>query len=98
LLTFTCSQHVDAELFRKTAAAAAADARREVQPLQTLGPGPDTSSHHRSILHLSETQITRELFGGRRLAAALLMGAVASHPPKAGASPALQSCPTRRAL
>jgi len=41
LLTFTCSQHVDAELFRKIVAAAAADARREVQLLQTLGPGPD---------------------------------------------------------
>jgi 23S rRNA (cytosine1962-C5)-methyltransferase len=41
LLTFTCSQHVDAELFRKIAAAAAADAGRQVQLVERLGPGPD---------------------------------------------------------
>ena len=41
LCTFTCSQHVDAELFRKIVAAAAADARREIQLIQHLGPGPD---------------------------------------------------------
>jgi 23S rRNA (cytosine1962-C5)-methyltransferase len=41
LFTFTCSQHVDAELFRKIVAAAAADARREIQLIQHLGPGPD---------------------------------------------------------
>jgi 23S rRNA (cytosine1962-C5)-methyltransferase len=41
LLTFTCSQHVDAALFRKIVAGAAADARRDVQLLQHLGPGPD---------------------------------------------------------
>src|SRR5262249_13761276 len=41
LLTFTCSQHVDAPLFRKIVAGAAADAGRDVQVLQQLGPGPD---------------------------------------------------------
>lgn len=41
MLTFTCSAHVDAALFRKIVASAAADARRDVQILQHLGPGPD---------------------------------------------------------
>ncbi len=41
VMTFTCSQHVDAVLFRKIVAAAAADARRDVQVLRHLGPGPD---------------------------------------------------------
>ena len=41
LLTFTCSPHVDAALFRKIVCGAAADARRDVQLLQHLGPGPD---------------------------------------------------------
>jgi 23S rRNA (cytosine1962-C5)-methyltransferase len=41
LMTFTCSQHVDAPLFRKIVAGAAADAGREAQILQHLGPGPD---------------------------------------------------------
>jgi 23S rRNA (cytosine1962-C5)-methyltransferase len=41
LVTFTCSQHVDAELFRKIVAGAAADARRRVTLLEMLGPGPD---------------------------------------------------------
>lgn len=41
MLTFTCSPHVDAELFRKIVAAAAGDARREVQAIQSVGPGPD---------------------------------------------------------
>jgi 23S rRNA (cytosine1962-C5)-methyltransferase len=41
MLTFTCSPHVDAALFRKIVSAAAADARRTVQLLQHLGPGPD---------------------------------------------------------
>jgi 23S rRNA (cytosine1962-C5)-methyltransferase len=41
VFTFTCSPHVDAALFRKIVAGAAADARREVQVLQHLGPGPD---------------------------------------------------------
>lgn len=41
LATFTCSQHVDAELFRKIALGAAVDANRSVQLLHHLGPGPD---------------------------------------------------------
>ena len=41
LCTFTCSQHVDAELFRKIVAGAAADAGRAVSLLVHLGPGPD---------------------------------------------------------
>jgi 23S rRNA (cytosine1962-C5)-methyltransferase len=41
VLTFSCSQHVDAELFRKIVNGAAADARREVRVLRHLGPGAD---------------------------------------------------------
>jgi len=41
LCTFTCSQHVDRDLFRKIVAGAAADARRRVTLLEALGPGPD---------------------------------------------------------
>ncbi|MBX3026461.1 class I SAM-dependent rRNA methyltransferase [bacterium] len=41
LCTFTCSQHVDAALFRKIVAGAAADAGRAVSLLAHLGPGPD---------------------------------------------------------
>lgn len=41
VLTFTCSQHVDRDLFRKIVLGAAVDARREVQLLGHLGPGPD---------------------------------------------------------
>jgi 23S rRNA (cytosine1962-C5)-methyltransferase len=41
VFTFTCSPHVDAALFRRIVAGAAADAGREVQLLQHLGPGPD---------------------------------------------------------
>ncbi len=41
LFTFTCSQHVDAELFRKIVLAAAVDARRRAQILRHLGPGRD---------------------------------------------------------
>jgi 23S rRNA (cytosine1962-C5)-methyltransferase len=41
VMTFTCSQHVDAELFRRTVVAAAADAGCSVQFLAHLGPGPD---------------------------------------------------------
>lgn len=41
LCTFTCSQHVDATLFRKIVAGAAADAGRAVSLLAHLGPGPD---------------------------------------------------------
>lgn len=41
VLTFTCSQHVDALLFRKIVHGAAVDAGRGAQIIQTLGPGPD---------------------------------------------------------
>ena len=41
VFSFTCSPHVDPALFRKIVGGAAADARREVQLLQHLGPGPD---------------------------------------------------------
>ncbi|MGH7789966.1 MAG: class I SAM-dependent rRNA methyltransferase [Candidatus Binatia bacterium] len=41
MMTFTCSQHVDAELFRKIVCGAAADVGRSVQLLAHLGPGPD---------------------------------------------------------
>lgn len=41
LLTFTCSQHVDAALFRKIVAGAAADVGRALRILEHLGPGPD---------------------------------------------------------
>jgi len=41
LCTFTCSQHVDAPLFRKIVAGAAADAHRTATVLEHLGPGPD---------------------------------------------------------
>ena len=41
LMTFSCSQHVDAELFRKIVLGAAADAHREVQILRHLGAGAD---------------------------------------------------------
>lgn len=41
VFTFTCSQHVDAALFRKIVAGAAADAHRSASVLEQLGPGPD---------------------------------------------------------
>lgn len=41
LLTFSCSQHVDDELFAKIVRAAAADAGRRVQQLGRLGSGTD---------------------------------------------------------
>jgi len=41
VLTFSCSQHIDAELFTKIVRAAAQDARRNVQIVQVLGPGRD---------------------------------------------------------
>jgi 23S rRNA (cytosine1962-C5)-methyltransferase len=41
LMTFSCSQHVDRELFRKIVLGAAADARRSVQFVRHFGPGPD---------------------------------------------------------
>jgi 23S rRNA (cytosine1962-C5)-methyltransferase len=48
MLTFSCSTHVDAELFRKIVNGAAADARRAVRVLGHLGPGPD---HPTSLAH-----------------------------------------------
>lgn len=41
VLTFSCSQHVDADLFLKIVRAAAQDAPRTVQVLAHLGPGRD---------------------------------------------------------
>jgi 23S rRNA (cytosine1962-C5)-methyltransferase len=41
VLTFSCSQHVSAELFRKIVHGAAIDARRDVQALRHLGAGAD---------------------------------------------------------
>lgn len=48
MLTFSCSQHVSAELFWKIVHGAAVDARREVQMLRHLGPGAD---HPTSLAH-----------------------------------------------
>jgi 23S rRNA (cytosine1962-C5)-methyltransferase len=41
VMTFSCSQHVTAELFWKIVHGAAVDARRPVQVLRHLGPGAD---------------------------------------------------------
>ncbi|MEO8604780.1 MAG: 23S rRNA (cytosine(1962)-C(5))-methyltransferase RlmI, partial [bacterium] len=41
VFTFTCSQHVDAPLFRKIVTGAAADAGRSATVLEALGPGAD---------------------------------------------------------
>ena len=41
VLTFSCSQHVEAELFVRIVRAAAQDAGRTVRVLQALGPGRD---------------------------------------------------------
>lgn len=41
VLTFSCSQHVPAELFWKIVHGASVDAQREVQVLRHLGPGAD---------------------------------------------------------
>lgn len=41
LFTFSCSQHLPADLFMKVVLSAAADAGRSVQVLRHLGPGPD---------------------------------------------------------
>ena len=46
--TFSCSQHVDADLFRKIVHGAAIDAERAVQIVQILGPSPD---HPTSLAH-----------------------------------------------
>jgi len=48
LLTFTCSQHVDALLFRKIVHGAVVDSGRSAQIVRTLGPGPD---HPTSLAH-----------------------------------------------
>jgi 23S rRNA (cytosine1962-C5)-methyltransferase len=45
IITFSCSAHVDANLFRKIVCGAAVDAKREVRVLQHLGPGPDHPSN-----------------------------------------------------
>ncbi|MCI0528390.1 MAG: hypothetical protein L0Y56_13200, partial [Nitrospira sp.] len=41
LATFSCSQHIDAKLFRQIMWEASVDARREVRILQTLEASPD---------------------------------------------------------
>jgi 23S rRNA (cytosine1962-C5)-methyltransferase len=41
VFTFSCSQHVDAELFRKIVHGAAIDSGRSLQVVRSLGPGPD---------------------------------------------------------
>ena len=48
IMTFSCSQHVTAELFWKIVHGAAVDARRDVQVLRHLGPGAD---HPTSLAH-----------------------------------------------
>jgi 23S rRNA (cytosine1962-C5)-methyltransferase len=44
VFTFTCSQHLGADLFRKIVHGAAVDAGRRVQVIQALGPGADHPS------------------------------------------------------
>jgi 23S rRNA (cytosine1962-C5)-methyltransferase len=41
LATFSCSNHIDADLFQKIVQGAVADAGKTAQLLQFLGPGPD---------------------------------------------------------
>ena len=48
VMTFSCSQHVSAELFRKIVQGAAVDAHRQVQVLRQLGAGAD---HPVSLAH-----------------------------------------------
>jgi 23S rRNA (cytosine1962-C5)-methyltransferase len=48
VMTFSCSQHISAELFWKIVHGAAVDARRQVQVLRHLGPGAD---HPTSLAH-----------------------------------------------
>jgi 23S rRNA (cytosine1962-C5)-methyltransferase len=57
VFTFTCSQHLSAELFRKIVAGAAADAGRRVQALAALGPGLD----HPALLAHPEGEYLRGL-------------------------------------
>jgi 23S rRNA (cytosine1962-C5)-methyltransferase len=51
VMTFSCSQHVTAELFWKIVHGAAVDARRQVQVLRHLGPGAD---HPINLAHPGE--------------------------------------------
>ena len=55
LLTFACSHHVGAELFRKIAFSAALDAGRDARVLRTLGPPAD---HPVSIAHPEGAYLT----------------------------------------
>ncbi len=48
VMTFSCSQHVEADAFQSAVAAAAADAGRECQLLERLGPGLD---HPQALAH-----------------------------------------------
>jgi 23S rRNA (cytosine1962-C5)-methyltransferase len=48
VMTFSCSQHVSADLFWKIVHGAATDARRDVQVLRHLGPGAD---HPTNLAH-----------------------------------------------
>ena len=48
MFTFSCSHHIEPELFRKVVFGAALDAGREVQVLSTLGAPPD---HPVSLRH-----------------------------------------------
>jgi len=48
VMTFSCSQHLEADLFRKVVHGAAVDAARDVQVVQALGAGPD---HPNSLAH-----------------------------------------------
>ncbi len=48
MLTFSCSQHLPRDLFRKIVAGAAADAGRTIRVLRHLGPGAD---HPVAIAH-----------------------------------------------
>jgi len=48
VMTFSCSQHVDADAFHDAVTAAAADAKRECQLLARLGPGLD---HPQALAH-----------------------------------------------
>jgi 23S rRNA (cytosine1962-C5)-methyltransferase len=55
LMTCSCSQHIDGELFRKIVFGAAVDAGRNVAVLKVLGHGPDhpVSLHHREGEYLT---------------------------------------------
>jgi 23S rRNA (cytosine1962-C5)-methyltransferase len=55
VLTFSCSHHIEPELFRKLVFGAALDARREVQVLAELGAPPD---HPVSIRHPQGAYLT----------------------------------------